>query len=58
MDTYFVKVNNEVVDTIEQGGRSTMAMCYILMDRVYKWTHTSKSNVEVYSKLTGGVYCV
>ncbi|SEN48231.1 hypothetical protein SAMN04487895_101666 [Paenibacillus sophorae] len=56
MNTYDVIVNSEVVESIEQGGRSTMAMCYILMDRVYEWTHKAKSYVEVYNRRTGGLY--
>jgi hypothetical protein len=57
-NTYILKINNKEVETIYQSGRSAMAMCYILMDRVYKWSMEAKAHVEVYDKLTGGLYSV
>lgn len=38
MNVYDIMVNNKVVESIEQQGRSEAAMIYIIMDRVYNRT--------------------
>lgn len=58
MNTYEIVVNNEVVERIEQHGRSNGAMSYIIMDRVYQLTTASKAFVEVFNRTTGCVYRV
>ncbi|MGM1044830.1 MAG: hypothetical protein ACQEXX_01650 [Bacillota bacterium] len=56
MNTYDIMLNNEVVETIEQQGRSNGVMSYIIMDRVYQLTSTYKAFVEVFNRSTGSVY--
>lgn len=56
MDTYDIVINNKVVESIPQEGRSRETMSFIIMDRVYKLTAEFKSYVEVYSRKTGSVY--
>ncbi|MBX4152285.1 hypothetical protein [Paenibacillus lautus] len=58
MNTYDIIVNNEVVETLEQQGRSNGAMSYIIMDRVYQLTAATKAFVEVFNRSTGAVYRV
>lgn len=58
MNTYDIIVNNEVVETIEQQGRSNGAMSYIIIDRVYQLTSRYKAFVEVFNRATGCMYRV
>lgn len=53
MNKYDIIVNNKVVETIEQQGRSNGAMIYIIMDRVYQLTAATKEFVEVFNRSTG-----
>ncbi|WP_431785833.1 hypothetical protein [Paenibacillus lactis] len=58
MNKYDIIVNNQVVETIEQQGRSNGAMSYIIMDRVYYLSSKYKAFVEVFNRSTGCVYRV
>lgn len=58
MNTYDILVDNQVIETIEQQGRSSGAMGYIIMDRVYHLTTVYKAFVEVFNRTTGCVYRV
>lgn len=58
MNAYDIIVNNKVVETLEQHGRSNGAMSYIIMDRVYQLTSNYKTFVEVFNRSTGCIYRV
>ncbi|MNP82142.1 hypothetical protein D3C76_1806950 [compost metagenome] len=58
MNIYDIVINNRVVETIHQQGRSNNAMIYILMDRVYQLTKATKSMVDVYNRTKGTMYYV
>lgn len=58
MNIYYLIVNSEIVEVIEQQGRSDNAMIYILMDRVYQLTRVTKSRVDVFNKIRGCHYYV
>ncbi|MNH75596.1 hypothetical protein D3C73_278400 [compost metagenome] len=58
MNTFDIIINDKVVETIDQQGRSDNAMIYILMDRVYQLTKATKSLVEVHNRTRGCMYSV
>lgn len=53
MDTYDIKVGDEVVESINQDGRCHRTMCFIVMDRVFALTKHLKADVDVYIRSTG-----
>lgn len=43
-------VNNQVVDTIDQQGRTKEAFYWIVLDKVYELTQQYRASVGVYSR--------
>ncbi|MGG1650487.1 hypothetical protein ABHN03_16815 [Paenibacillus sp. NRS-1775] len=55
MDSYMVVVDGKVQEEIDQAGRSSETMSFVLIDRYYHYRGLS-GDVNIYSSLTGSEY--